>query len=692
MKLLVTGGCGFIGSNFIRYILQMYPEYKVINLDALNYAGNLENLSDIAKNKNYKFIKGDIRNFSLVKKLIKGIDYVVNFAAQTHVDRSIKEAKDFIETNINGVFTLLETAKDSDIKKIIHISCYDEETRALTTEGLKTYKELKRGDYVFSLNPKTKEIEIKPIEKVIIQPYKGEMVRFKNKRIDLLVTPNHNMFIINTNKSRMLVETAEECSKRCFFYTPKGYWVGKDEEWFGIEGHGKVRTEDLMYILGIFIGDGFIAYQEKEVETKSGLSRKEFLEKSRDKDTGQFRKIEKHSDCKSLCHSYRIFFDIPVNDKCRKKVEETLFRLKVKYNCHAGKAGTHLYFTSQAFMKFFEQCGRGARNKHIPRWALDYSPKYLRHLLQGLMDSDGHNDKIYHTVSEKLTYDIAELCIKVGLQPSIHKKHSKSFLNGRKIEGDSHYVFVANTIKSISRHKIKKFKYEGDIWCLKVKDNKNFLVERNGRFDFCGNTDEVYGSILEGSFIETDPLFPSSPYSASKAAADVLCNAYALTYRIPVIITRSSNNFGSYQYPEKVIPLFITNVLERKKVPLYGDGLNVRDWLYVLDNVRAIDFLLRKGDVGQIYNISSNNEINNIELTRIILKKFDLDENWIKYVKDRPAHDRRYSLDSSRLRSLGWKPIYDFSSSLDATIDWYKNNTKWWKKIKPSVKHRAKAR
>jgi len=317
MKLLVTGGCGFIGSNFIHYILETYPEYKITNLDCLNYAGNLENLSDIAKNKNYKFVKGNIKDSKTVNKLIKDADYVINFAAQTHVDRSIEEAKDFIETNINGVFVLLEACRNSKIKLFMQIS-----------------------------------------------------------------------------------------------------------------------------------------------------------------------------------------------------------------------------------------------------------------------------------------------------------------------------------------------------------------------------TDEVYGSSLEGSFIETDALLPSSPYSASKAAADCLCNAYSATYKIPVMVTRCTNNFGPYQYPEKVIPLFITNLLEIKKVPLYGDGLNVRDWIYVHDHVRAIDFLMHKGKSGEVYNISSNNEVANIELTKLILKKFGLDEACIEYVQDRPAHDRRYSLDASKLRSLGWKPVYDFSASLDATIDWYKENAKWWKKIK----------
>jgi dTDP-glucose 4,6-dehydratase len=319
MKLLVTGGCGFIGSNFIHYILETYPDYKIINLDCLTYAGNLENVSDVAKNKNYKFVKGNINDFKLMNKLIKECDYAVNFAAQTHVDRSIKEAKDFIETNINGVVTLLEASRNSSVKLFVQIS-----------------------------------------------------------------------------------------------------------------------------------------------------------------------------------------------------------------------------------------------------------------------------------------------------------------------------------------------------------------------------TDEVYGSALEESFIETDRLEPSSPYSASKAAADCLVNAYAATYKIPAIVTRCTNNFGPRQYPEKAIPLFVTNLLSGRKVPLYGDGLNVRDWIYVYDHVRAVDFLMHKGKPGEIYNISSGNEVANIELTKIILKNFGLDESYIEYVEDRPAHDRRYSLDSSKIRSLGWKPVYDFNASLDATINWYKENTKWWKKIKLS--------
>ena len=317
MKLLVTGGCGFIGSNFIRHILKKYPSYKVVNWDNLTYAGNSENLIDVRDNKNYTFVKGDIRDRRLAEKLLPQCDCIVNFAAATHVDRSIQDAGDFIKSNIQGAYTLLEAARGSKIKRFLQFS-----------------------------------------------------------------------------------------------------------------------------------------------------------------------------------------------------------------------------------------------------------------------------------------------------------------------------------------------------------------------------TDEVYGSVEKGRSKENDSLFPNSPYSASKAAADHLARAYGITYKLPIIITRSSNNFGPYQYPEKVIPLFITNLLEGKKVPLYGDGLNKRDWLFVQDNCRAIDTVLHKGKTGEIYNIGAGREIPNIVLTKDILKLTGMPQSRIQYVADRPGHDRRYALNVNKLKSLGWRQVYTFADALKLTIDWYKNNPNWWKKLK----------
>jgi len=318
MRLLVTGGAGFIGSNFIRHIIKKYPQYKIINLDKLTYAGNLDNLKEIESNSNYTFVKGDICDRKIVDELSKDVEAIVNFAAQSHVDRSIIDASDFLRTNIDGTYNLLEATKRHNISRFIQIS-----------------------------------------------------------------------------------------------------------------------------------------------------------------------------------------------------------------------------------------------------------------------------------------------------------------------------------------------------------------------------TDEVYGSIEKGSFKETSPLSPSSPYAASKAAADMVVHSYRVTFNLPTIVARSTNNFGPYQYPEKIIPLFITNALEDKPVPLYGDGMNVRDWLYVIDNCEAIDLILHKGKEGKIYNIGGGNELRNIDLTRIVLKILGKPESLIQPVKDRPGHDRRYSLDCSKIeRELDWTSRFDFEKALEETVKWYVDNQWWWKKIK----------
>ena len=314
MKILVTGGAGFIGSCFIRYMLGKYPDYKIINLDALTYAGNLESLDDIKDNPNYRFVRGNICNFELVSMIMENVDAVINFAAESHVDRSITGPEIFVETNIKGTLNLLQCAKQSNVPRYIQIS-----------------------------------------------------------------------------------------------------------------------------------------------------------------------------------------------------------------------------------------------------------------------------------------------------------------------------------------------------------------------------TDEVYGTLGEtGYFTEDTPLAPNSPYSASKASADLLVRSYFETYKMPVIITRCSNNYGPYQYPEKLIPFFISLLLRGEKVPVYGDGLNVRDWLYVYDHCSAIDAVLHNGRVGEVYNIGGNNEKSNLEITRLILNALDKGEDSIRFVDDRPGHDRRYAMCSDKIQNeLGWHPSVTFEEGLNNTIDWYLHNQEW---------------
>jgi dTDP-glucose 4,6-dehydratase len=196
------------------------------------------------------------------------------------------------------------------------------------------------------------------------------------------------------------------------------------------------------------------------------------------------------------------------------------------------------------------------------------------------------------------------------------------------------------------------------------------------------STDEVYGSVASGSSREDAPLMPTNPYAASKAGADRLAFSYFATYGLPVLITRASNNFGPRQYPEKMMPLFVTNALDDQPLPLYGDGQNVRDWLYVADHCDALDVVLAKGQPGEVYNIGGGNERRNTEVTERILTRLEKSSGLVRFVTDRPGHDRRYSLDCGKLRSLGWCPATHFETALDATIDWYRSHRSWWEPIK----------
>lgn len=197
------------------------------------------------------------------------------------------------------------------------------------------------------------------------------------------------------------------------------------------------------------------------------------------------------------------------------------------------------------------------------------------------------------------------------------------------------------------------------------------------------STDEVYGSIGEGSWKEDHPLMPNSPYSASKAGAEMIVRSFFKTYGTPVIITRSSNNFGPYQYPEKVIPFFVTNLIDNIKVPLYGDGMNVRDWIYVEDNCTALDMVLHKGRIGEIYNIGAGNERPNIWITRKLLEILGKSEDMIEPVDDRLGHDRRYSVNCSKIiKELGWNTRYKFEEALEKTVHWYIKNENWWRQLK----------
>lgn len=284
------------------------------------------------------------------------------------------------------------------------------------------------------------------------------------------------------------------------------------------------------------------------------------------------------------------------------------------------------------------------------------------------------------TVLDKLTY--------AGRKENLQDIFNRiEFIRGdicqkRMVEGlpafDAIFNFAAET------HVDRSIRTPGAFVKTDVLGTYNLLelCRRKGAGKFIQiSTDEVYGSVMQGSFKEEDCLNPSSPYSASKAGADLLALAYYKTFGTPVLISRSSNNFGPYQYPEKLIPVLILKALHDKPLPLYGDGRQARDWLFVEDNCAAIDLIWKQGKAGGIYNVGSGNEKLNIEIARFILQELRKPEELISFVKDRPAHDRRYSLDSDKVKMLGWKESYKFEEALRKTVKWYRDNAWWWKAI-----------
>lgn len=202
------------------------------------------------------------------------------------------------------------------------------------------------------------------------------------------------------------------------------------------------------------------------------------------------------------------------------------------------------------------------------------------------------------------------------------------------------------------------------------------------------STDEVYGDVEEGFSKETDPVSPNSPYSATKTGGELLARAYWRTYEVPVVITRGSNTYGPYQQPEKLVPLFVSNAIDDKPLPVYGDGMQIRDWLHVLDHCSGVETVMDKGEPGEIYNIGGNNQRPNIDIINTILEVTGKGESLIKHVEDRPGHDRRYALDSTKLLNMGWPRVHDFESGMRETIRWYMNNEDWWRKIKDDAEHR----
>ncbi len=319
--------------------------------------------------------------------------------------------------------------------------------------------------------------------------------------------------------------------------------------------------------------------------------------------------------------------------------------------------------------------GAGFIGSNFVRYMLDKYPDY-HIVVYDKLTYAGNLDNLKN-VAERFAdrYDFVrgDICAAAGVRETI-----------RDCEVDTIVNFAAETHVDRSIMNPDAF-IKTDVYGTYVllEATREFELERYHQV----STDEVYGHVPEGASKETDPVAPRSPYAASKAGADMMVNAYHVTYGLPVTITRGANNIGPYQYPEKVVPLFVTNAIDDLSLPLYGDGLQVRDYHYVLDHCEAVDLVLHKGEIGGIYNVGTGTEMRNVGMTRLLLKLLSKPESLIQPVRDRPGHDRRYALDVTKICGLGWEPAHTCEEAIEKTVRWYVENEWWWRPIKSGERY-----
>jgi dTDP-glucose 4,6-dehydratase len=655
MKLLVTGGAGFIGSNFILYWLRNHSRDFVVNLDKLTYAGNLENLKSVEKNPNYQFVKGDICDLQLVNSLVKDADIIVHFAAESITEQTYLPLYSATGTKMLTFGELWQQQKENN--------------KIIKTE---------RGEIIFLRGNQTKALSFlnggqwKPIKAITRHWYRGKIIKLQQKWGIIEATPNHSIY-----SSTLELTSPKENSELLIIRN-----INENNKKF------KKVNKKLLQILAAYITEGNATFNKANggYIIEIGQKNKEWLQ--------------------SIGKAIRSYFGY-------------------NYNITRGRKGKFTYFHLQVSNKEFynyliKTCGKYCDQKFFPNWVFDLEPTLRQYFWEKLLEGDGTKDGRYTSTSYKLINQITLLLALLKKEFTIfernHPKYKKSWEIKTNLQG-SHY--------GLNKKKKIEIEYEGWVYDLEIERTHNFVcglgnvvchnthvdrsildpapfiqtnivgtytllesaLKNNIRRFHHISTDEVFGSLKLNSkekFDEKTPYNPRSPYSASKAASDHLVRAYYVTYGLPTTISNCSNNFGPYQFPEKLISLAITNILEGKKIPVYGDGLYVRDWLYVEDHVSAIELILKKGKIGETYFIGGLTEdISNLEVIKKIIKLMGKNESFIEFVKDRPGHDHRYSINWLKIKKeLGWQPRYNFNEALEKTIQWYLKNKDWWEKIR----------
>ena len=696
-KALITGITGQDGSYLAEFLLSKgYEVHGIIRRASTFNTSRIDHIYvDPHKPKARLFLQyGDLSDSEQISNIIYNVkpDEIYNLGAQSHVRVSFDIPEYTGNITALGTTRILEAVRRSGNNiKFYQASCYDKTTRILTKEGIKKYSEIKKGDLVYTVNEKTNEIELKPIKRIIIENYKGEMVHFKNRRIDLMVTPNHRMFLQKDNK--LFYEEAKRI-KNLISYKgtsdislPSPVWKGKCKEKIVFSNRinltkmhynnfknliKEMDIKDYLYLLGIYIGDGYTASKRKQERYSSA---KEYITIRDEK--GRFTKKEEKKE-EILYESNNIYFALPEKDKARLKVIKILKKYSIDYKLNSG----WIRFSSYPMARMFKESGENVYNKRIPSWVLELSSELLERLFEGLIDSDGSRRKIknerqtYTTVSQKLLEDFIVLCLKIGKIPKIsfsqpnkiYFEREKRFFNSK---GGYRINIAYKKTRKIYNTNIFNKRYDGKIWCLEVKDNHNFLVERNGFVIFSGNSSEMFGAAEPPQDEETS-FKPRSPYACAKVYSHWMVKNYRDGYKIfasnGILFNHESPRRGE-TFVTRKITRAVAAIRAKKQDCLYLGNLDAkRDWGFAPEYVEAMWKILQQDKPSDFVESHSVKEFVKEAFSYVGL-------DWEKYVKIdahyyRPTEVENLIVNITKAnKELNWQPKITFRDLVKIIVD-----------------------
>ncbi len=835
-NIMVTGGAGFIGSNFVIYMLDKYPQYNIIVYDKLTYAGNMDNLLEVSDEPRFRFVKGDICDAVTVEQVIQqhNIDTIVNFAAETHVDRSIMAPDAFIQTGVYGTYVLLEAARKLKLERYHQISSVTGDTPVLvrdetTGETILRPIEWLDGQEIgrFSVLTMTddNQVTFRRMKHFIKHPTDELFEVTYNGGGQIRATGSHSIFVFENG--RIITKPTSELQVGDLLIT----FVGEveadsrqphefhlldllaDYQYEGLDAaldkrqtvletlshsampyktlktavSASVTSSSAFRVAAELAENGYLqkssggVYQVTQENLLDGLKtaeslrqdlirRKLHIERDHIPVTPLLMEIFglylaeghcSHTPAEMAKNIRSVTFTVggTEEDKVKLLVQAARDELGIEPTIKHRGNSIQISYRSYWVHAIFSQFGVTAETKHLPHWVWTQPRSFIEAFFRGYEGDAGiksDSRRIYTTVNlqlaqslvwlarlnninilmnrrltqqiagkvppnstvtrQRLFYDLQVTAenyrreesanwrtpmsrciptqtllnhyghrqhkgINMGYKPLVGKEKAQQFANTHTATPTEIKNLLNSPIGVAKIKSIRRIEETVMVYDVSVPNNERFF---GGNVPILlHNTDEVYGHIPHGkSSVETDKLEPRSPYSASKAGADLLVNSYFVTYNLPVTITRGSNNIGPYQYPEKAVPLFATNAIDSEPLPVYGDGRQMREYQFVIDHCEAIDLVLHKGVLGDIYNVGTSEEVENMQMVEILLETLERPHSLIRHVADRPGHDRRYSMNSDKIKALGWQPRHTPQEAIRKTAVWYAQNEWWWRKIK----------